>query len=107
MSSWARAVSRTSTVLHAKINQIKIGIFRSAFFPNRFFFLSDSSSNAPLEDTRRGETFVEDSGDAAARGGDDDATAAALLPPVSSEDAANSTQESGAGSKQSHQLTTP
>ncbi|TKW13144.1 hypothetical protein SEVIR_5G079700v4 [Setaria viridis] len=73
----------------------------------------DSGRNAPLEDTRRDETFVGDSGDAA-RGGaspaaanpaavggrdevpakDGDATAA-LLPPVSSEEAANSTQESG------------
>ncbi|XP_066305896.1 beta-1,2-xylosyltransferase XYXT1-like [Miscanthus floridulus] len=70
----------------------------------------DSGRSAPLEDTRRDETFVGDSGDAssaaanpAAAGGkgeavpakDDDAPAAGLLPPVSSEEAVNSTQESG------------
>jgi protein O-mannose beta-1,4-N-acetylglucosaminyltransferase len=76
-----------------------------------FSFISDSGRNAPLEDTRRDETFLGDSGDAssaaanpAAAGGkgeavpakDDDAgPAAGLLPPVSSEEAANSTQESG------------
>jgi protein O-mannose beta-1,4-N-acetylglucosaminyltransferase len=76
-----------------------------------FSFISDSGRNAPLEDTRRDETFLGDSGDAssaakanpAAASGkseavpakDDDAPAAGLLPPVSSEEAANSTQESG------------
>lgn len=79
---------------------------QSLFF---FFSLSspDSGSNAPLEDTRRDETFVGDSGGASSAAGarseavparhehDDDAPAAALLPPVTSEGAANSTQGSG------------
>ncbi|PWZ34317.1 Protein O-linked-mannose beta-1,4-N-acetylglucosaminyltransferase 2 [Zea mays] len=68
---------------------------------------TDSGSNAPLEDTRRDETFVGDSGGASSAAGarseavparhehDDDAPAAALLPPVTSEGAANSTQGSG------------
>jgi hypothetical protein len=105
-------VPRTSTILHAKPNQIKICIFPSPFLNGfNFFSLSDSGRNAPLEDTRRDGTFVGDSGDAggvdassaaaanpAGKGEvpakDDDATAA-VLPPVSSEEAANSTQESG------------
>lgn len=63
----------------------------------------DSGRNAPLEDMRRDETFVGDSGDASSAAAnpaavgakvDDDATAA-VLHPVSSEEATNSTQESG------------
>ena len=94
---------------------------KDLYFPFSLFYtalssfsLSDSGRDAPLEDTRRDETFVGGSGDAGAGvdassaaatnpagegevpAKDDDATAA-VLPPVSLEEAANGTQESGGG----------